>query len=259
MNSFIPLTYTITGADPVFDHFDLLWAETTNVSSSSFNALKPGAFVAFLTKSPTEALVFRRLGFELRDTLFIQVGLIFLFRKPLSEATVAKQIVKTGTGALNIDKCRVRSDMTEFFSKTTGKPRSGLGHANGFEMGDGYGGDKANPPSALGRWPSNLLLLHSTGCKQVGEKKVKAPIINRFKDGMKPFGEGAGHKFESVQTGDVEGNETIPVYECSENCEVKALEDISRFFPQLTSIEALRAWVFALLLPDNGRILGIYQ
>jgi hypothetical protein len=30
--------------------------------------------------------------------------------------------------------------MSEFFSKT-GKPRSGLGHAKGFGMGEGYGGE----------------------------------------------------------------------------------------------------------------------
>jgi ferredoxin len=54
-----------------------------------------------------------------------------------------------------------------------------------------------------------------------------APVINRFEDGMKPFGEGAGHGFTSHQTGDENGEEEVPVYECMEGCPVKALDEQS--------------------------------
>lgn len=80
---------------------------------------------------------------------------ITLARKPL-DGTIASTVLKWHTGALNIDAGRVPGDMSEFFSKT-GKPRSGMGHADGYGMGDGFGGDKANPPSELGRWPANLI------------------------------------------------------------------------------------------------------
>ena len=62
-----------------------------------------------------------------------------------------------------------------------------------------------------------------SGCKRVGSQTVKAPVINRFTDGMKPFGEGAGHPYES--TGG--GTEEQAVYSCAEGCPVAALDQMS--------------------------------
>jgi len=81
---------------------------------------------------------------------------IVMGRKPLV-GTVAANVLEWGVGGLNIDASRVAADMSEFVS-ATGKPRSGMGHAHGFAMGDGYGGENANPPNALGRWPANVIL-----------------------------------------------------------------------------------------------------
>lgn len=67
-------------------------------------------------------------GWEVRDCIIVlgpvlsQKRTAWLLRWPLEEGTVAAQVLKTGTGALNIDGCRVR----------------GVG---------------------LGRWPSNLVLV----------------------------------------------------------------------------------------------------
>jgi site-specific DNA-methyltransferase (adenine-specific) len=41
---------------------------------------------------------------------------------------------------------------------------------------------------------------------------------------MKPFGEGAGHKFVSTQTGDADGMEEVLIYECEDGCPVKLLD-----------------------------------
>ena len=58
-----------------------------------------------------EGIEARRVGFEIRDTLLVltQEGpvLAFLFRKPCSEPTVAGNVLRHGTGALNIDWTRV--------------------------------------------------------------------------------------------------------------------------------------------------------
>ena len=62
---------------------------------------------------------------------------ICVARKPLSEKTIAANVLKWGTGGLNIDGCRI-------------------------------------------------------GVEEV--------TINRFKDGMKPFGDGAGHEYEGVRS-----------------------------------------------------------
>lgn len=56
---------------------------------------------------------------------------------------------------------------------------------------------------------------------------VKAPVINRWTDGAKPLGGGAGGEFVSVQTGDADGNEAVAVFECAPGCPVGELDDQS--------------------------------
>jgi hypothetical protein len=145
---------------------------------------------------------------------------ILVFRKPIAESTVAKQVLKTGTGAINIDACRIGVG----HDRTPGGPTAGPG--TNFSD-DAYQWQSGLPRATGGRWPANVLLVHSEHCQIVGTKKVPAPVINRFTDGMKPFGGGAGHKFESEQTGDQDGNETVPVYECQDGCPVKELDEQS--------------------------------
>lgn len=156
---------------------------------------------------------------------------ILMFRKPLAEKSIVDQVLTTGTGAINIDATRIRSDGSHFRSTVTG--RTG---------GMTVGADDRSPAAAGmfapekgfeptnhqgGRWPANVLLVHGAGCKVVGTKKVKAPVINRFDDGMKPFGEGAGHEYTSTQTGDENGEEEIPIYECMDGCPCKVLDSQS--------------------------------
>lgn len=84
-----------------------------------------------------------------------------------------------------------------------------------------------------GRWPPNATLTHHPDCKVVGSKKVDAPVINRFDDGAKPFGDGAGHSYTSTQTGDAEGKEEITIWECVEGCPVAALDEQSGDRPSM--------------------------
>lgn len=146
---------------------------------------------------------------------------ILVFRKPL-EGTVVDNVLEHGTGALNIDGARVG-----------GKPRT-THKAGNFPNPHSretavYGqfkvGVEADTPT--GRWPANVILTHSEGCKVTGSKKVDAPVINQFDDGMKPFGDGAGHAYTSEQTGDENGQESVDVYECVEGCPVKILDEQS--------------------------------
>jgi len=150
---------------------------------------------------------------------------VLVFRKPLEGSTVAAQVLATGTGGLNIDALRI----------TTQESLNGGAYAKaGSDRHDGAenwrykrlgGAGEFQQPS--GRWPANVLLVHQDGCKQVGTQRVKAPVINRFDDGMKPFGDGAGHAFTSTQTGDADGMEEVPVYECEDGCPVKLLDQQS--------------------------------
>lgn len=143
-----------------------------------------------------------------------------IFRKPLAESTVAKQVLATDTGAMNIDACRVGVQTRTNSSKPRAERTSGPGSKQTGGMTQGTETVVHNH----GRWPANLLLTHAADCKITGTKRLPAPVINRFDDGMKPFGEGAGHAYTSEQTGDADGMEEVPVYECEVGCPVKALD-----------------------------------
>ena len=145
-----------------------------------------------------------------------------LVRKPLSESTVAAQVLKTGTGAINVDATRVKHASPEDLAKhqagvTALKEKGGTMKDSWKNSSDLSG---ANDVKQEGRWPAQLLLSHVTGCKKIGTKTVQAPTINRFTDGMKPFGDGAGHPYESSGG----GTEEQDVWECTEGCTVRAMD-----------------------------------
>ena len=83
----------------------------------------------------------------------------WVFRKPLSEATVAANVLRWGTGAMNIDAGRVgfASDADEAESKEKNQHTQ---YANPGSNRDSYSGSM--PPrqdyNAPGRWPAHLIL-----------------------------------------------------------------------------------------------------
>ena len=74
---------------------------------------------------------------------------ITMARKPL-QSTVAANVLEHGTGAINIDGCRIDADISEM------EGRSGRSTPNNV-WGAGVGHDKTWEPTALGRWPANLI------------------------------------------------------------------------------------------------------
>ena len=72
---------------------------------------------------------------------------IVVARKPLI-GTVASNVLEHGTGALNIDGCRVGTD--------GGCSGASAGPSNGI-YGDGLNGSPAQPVEGLGRWPANVI------------------------------------------------------------------------------------------------------
>ena len=139
----------------------------------------------------------------------------WLCRKPIEGTNVARNVLQHGTGAINIDGTRIAG--------TAQVPGSVRAVRRFDDREDEPELAPAPPPNAAGRWPSNLMLSHSEGCRQVGTREVAAPTINRFDDGMKPFGEGAGHPY--TQTGG--GTEQVSVYECVDGCPVRAMNEQS--------------------------------
>lgn len=75
---------------------------------------------------------------------------IVLARKPLSEQTIAANVLKHGTGALNIDACRVDGEGNKTFVRDAGD-RSREQYRTGTTIG-------AAIPTSQSRWPANLIL-----------------------------------------------------------------------------------------------------
>ncbi len=148
-----------------------------------FRVLKPGAhLLSFGGPSTFDlfALGLRIAGFECRDSIASHhIGPswepVWVFRKPLAESTVTKQVLATGTGALNIDACRVSLRGIE--DHTTAGVRASRIYASNVPATPHFPNplqaERAerglNPRySPSGRWPSNLVLSHSEHCRIAG-------------------------------------------------------------------------------------------
>jgi DNA modification methylase len=84
---------------------------------------------------------------------------ICLARKPLTEKTITRNVLKWGTGALNIDATRIESG-TDHFRTTVKGRRGGMTEADerkGKALGMFEPGKLFEPTnSILGRWPANI-------------------------------------------------------------------------------------------------------
>jgi hypothetical protein len=151
----------------------------------------------------------------------------WLCRKPLT-GTVAGNVALHGTGALNIDGCRIAGapDPGSWTAKRTigvndADGRLGQKRANVEAMNAGL----IKPPS--GRWPANVVLSHTPECREVGTRKVK---------GANPPGPGdrgigyapATNKTSGIQRyADADGTETVTAWDCVEHCPVRMLDEQS--------------------------------
>ena len=81
---------------------------------------------------------------------------ICVARKPLSEKTVAENVLKWGTGAVNIDGCRIETNPELDDSRLGGKGTWNTGKMAKNVYEGGYSGETVGS-SSLGRWPANFI------------------------------------------------------------------------------------------------------
>lgn len=139
---------------------------------------------------------------------------ILVFRKPISEKSVADNVLKWGTGAINVG-----ATVVPFASQADAESA-----ADGFKSWQEALNDNGIDTVVLapedsrvgldpedvykkaknlgGRWPSNLLLVHSDGCRQVRRKKEQQLSL----------------------LGDPVGAEYVEEWECVEDCPVQMLD-----------------------------------
>lgn len=160
----------------------------------------------------------------------------WLCRKPFN-GTVAENVLKHGTGALNIDGCRVGvgDESIHIPQSDPGKRGGVVGTDLGFSGGELAAFQAAQRASGertkqLGRWPAHLVLSHTPECRCVGTKRVKG-ITGGFTPGSTgAFGqnhtygqaEGAEH---TPQYAGADGMETVEAWECASDCPVRLLDE----------------------------------
>jgi site-specific DNA-methyltransferase (adenine-specific) len=141
---------------------------------------------------------------------------IIVARKPLT-STVAGNVLEWGTGALNVDGCRVAASGRPLISGDGSEPS-----VTGY--GDGLNGSRAIGTTDAGRWPPNILLTHlptcgPAGCAQgcavheIGEQSGTRPtsepgkVIRRASGADRSGNTGAAYGAESRPAGQI-----VPAY-----------------------------------------------
>ena len=133
---------------------------------------------------------------------------IVVARKPV-EGTVANNVLKYGTGAINIDGTRVGT------TKEVPGTANSKGETSGYMKGWGDHTDEMSGKNPnMGRWPANTILTHSSACRQVGETSETVVTTN---------GKGFAGSFEGGENnnGGAETKVSTPIWECADDCPTK--------------------------------------
>ena len=101
----------------------------------------------------------------------------WLARKPLAAGTVAANVLQFGTGALNIDGCRVPG--AEDGSRN--RPPSHLGSTTTYAQDEWTRTTivERRDTTGFGRWPTNIVLTHSAACEPIGLRKSSPASAGR--------------------------------------------------------------------------------
>ena len=146
----------------------------------------------------------------------------WLARKPLAAGTVAANVLEFGTGALNIDGCKVGTE-------TRVNNAGGMGSLqNVSRVEHGYREHVVMPSGeaseVTGRWPTNIVFTHSAAtCEPIGTRRIGGSSHPQRHDSQ-PSGIFADLKAGSRQYGDASGMETVEAWACADDCPVAELD-----------------------------------
>ena len=165
---------------------------------------------------------------------------IILARKPFV-GTVAANVLKHGTGAINVDATRLRCAGESPTAKrrkhgyTPNTEKAAASQAKGQlrDRTDPATKSAPHPSDALGRWPANVILQHSPECVCVGTREVGSGKA------YERTGERKHHPHDFVGGCDERhefsyGTETGELWACVPGCPVRMIDEqsggASRFF-----------------------------
>jgi DNA modification methylase len=200
---------------------------------------------------------------------------IVVARKPLA-GTVAANVLEHGTGALNIDGCRVEA------GKPDGRTRQRDGEDS---RSSRYAGDvrdfHATPGprggDARGRWPSNIVWTHAPDCDPDGDCAAGCPVAELDAQagvrtsGANPTRRGSD-KFRTAY-GDFAGETECVPARGADSGAASRFFPVFRYEPKAPSSERpadddtqhptvkpvdLMRWLVRLVTPPGGRVLDMF-
>jgi len=221
----------------------------TEVMEEAHRVLKPGAHGlvwALPRTSHWTAMALEDAGFEVRERITHHFGSGFpksksmreigrpelgsalkpatedwwMIRKPLSESSIARQVLSTGTGALNVDAsriCSVGPEPNARANKSHHDPEHSGYHKNYQSQERSWG--------ASGRFPANLVFTHHEDCKPLGERRVRGTNTPKGTTRAANNGyEGGWGDRDAYHYNDPDGLETVEAYACHPSCVVGILD-----------------------------------
>ena len=157
---------------------------------------------------------------------------VVLARKPLEKGlSIAENVIKWGTGAINIDGCRISTSDINGLKKNWDRKKSE--QKNAIYEGNWKNID-LNNYAPEGRFPANLILSHHPDCCFNGVKKIGSGEKKYHEDGdTTTASEGWHNNNKSMFThknADViasYGEETVEDWTCVDGCPIKIMDEQS--------------------------------
>lgn len=182
-----------------------------------------------------------------------------MVQKPISEKTIAANVLRWGVGGLNIGGTRVGKATIHTSGLRNGTGTS-LELAN-YTSPDGYSGN-----DHAGRWPAHLVFSHTPDCQQVGEKRIKASVSPDHDTPDAPRVYGAFKMRHGAKIGDAQGMETISVWDCAAGCPIAELDaqsgtrksgtETADGFKRSSTLNQENAWAGIRKNEDAGTLYG---
>jgi site-specific DNA-methyltransferase (adenine-specific) len=157
---------------------------------------------------------------------------ICVARKPISEKSVAQNVLKWGTGGINIDGCRVGISQEDF--ETNIKKASKENNGVNFDVAESKSKGTAVPTNPEGRFPANIIL-----------DEIAGEVLDE------QSGSGASRFFYQAKVSKVERNMALDVFEEKET-------NAKNTHPTVKPV-ALMAYLCRLVTPPNGIVLDPFM
>jgi hypothetical protein len=175
---------------------------------------------------------------------------IIVARKPLT-GTVAGNVLTHGTGALNIDDCRIGTD--------GGTQGAGVG-PRGDVYGDGLNGTFGQPVPGLGRWPANVILDESQAAaldQQSGDRPGFSSGARSGRGFRTEYvgGEDKGWASDPTYYGDTGGASRFYFVAKAPQTERPNVDGTAH--PTVKPLELMR-WLVRLVTPRGGVVLDMF-